>query len=195
MKTVFAILAAAGTLAVCVHGASAAIPPAPAQAIAAAQGAPTPQAGVAPGTVYNYVNRSPSNPAAVPLQPGTNPSQYRWSDDRWWYWSPQGRWLAYGQNGWYYPPAQAQPDAQSMPSGYIYPSTTSPYYSYPGYGNYYPSRFLNNNGGAVGNTGTFVNPGMISNPSPFNNPGLISNPNPFSNQGAIGNSGPFARTR
>lgn len=147
----FCTIAVATTgFAISVAAASAAVPPAPAQALAAAQGAPTPQAGVPPGTTYTYTYSGPANPAVMPPSPagnaGTDASRYHWSDNRWWYWAPDNRWLLYGQNGWSYPLAQAHPYVPSVPSGYNYGPIGSTYYSWPRFGNYYPSRFPTNSG-------------------------------------------------
>ena len=101
----------------------AAVPPAPAQAVAAAQGAASPQAGVPPGTTYTYTYSGPANPAVLPASPTTgrpDASRSKWSDDRWWYFTPDSRWLLYGQNGWSNPAAKrtrtpsASPAATSM---------------------------------------------------------------------------------
>jgi hypothetical protein len=141
------------TLAASSLAASAAVPPAPAQAVAAAQGAPTPQGGVAPGTTYTYTYSGPANPAVLPPSPTggrADASRYKWSDDRWWYWTPDSRWMLQGQNGWSYPTAQQHPYATSIPSGYFYGPVGSKFYTYPGYGNYYPSRFPANNPGMFG---------------------------------------------
>ena len=131
----------------------AAVPPVPAQAVAAAQGAASPQAGVPPGTTYTYTYSGPANPAVLPASPTTgrpDASRSKWSDDRWWYFTPDSRWLLYGQNGWSNPAAQTHPYAVGIPSGYQYGPAGSRFYTYPGYGNYYPSRFPANNPGMFG---------------------------------------------
>jgi hypothetical protein len=158
MKFYCAIAFLVAMLAISATVASAAIPPAPAQAVAAAQGAPVPQAGAAPQNAYTYTFSGPANPAVRPPSPGNagaDASRYRWSDDRWWYWSPDNRWLMYGQNGWNYPLGQSRPNVTTMPSGYSYGPVGSTYYSYPRFGNYYPSRFPMNNPGMFGNPGMF----------------------------------------
>ena len=154
MKLLIAFPAALAALFVSSNLSLAAVPPAPAQAVAAAQGAPTPNAGI-PAGGYTYTYSGPANPAVLPASPTTgraDAAHSRWSDDRWWYYTPDSRWLVYGQNGWSNPAAQRRPNAASIPSGYQYPAIGSKFYTYPRFGNYYPSRFPANNPGIFSGT-------------------------------------------
>ena len=133
----------------------AAVPPARPRPSRLPKARASPQAGVPPGTTYTYTYSGPANPAVLPASPTTGrPARIRaliWSDDRWWYFTPDSRWLLYGQNGWSNPAAaETHPYAVGIPSGYQYGPAGSRFYTYPGYGNYYPSRFPANNPGMFG---------------------------------------------
>jgi hypothetical protein len=61
----------------------------------------------------------------------TDPWRYRWYGGRWWYWTPENRWMWYGDGGWTtYVPAPAPAVVYSP--GYVYP------YGYYPYGYYGP---------------------------------------------------------
>ena len=74
--------------------------------------------------------------------------------NRWWYWTPENRWMVYGQTGWAYPdtaggyttyygntavaPAPAPAPADTGVN-VVVPGAT--YYYGPAYGYYYPRRY------------------------------------------------------
>ena len=102
----------------------------------------------------------PNRGVAVNVTRDNRPDQwrYKYEGNRWWYWTPENRWMIYGQGGWAYPDAQGSyttgyggaavapvtPDAGVnvvVPgTTYNYVPGTSYYYS-PGYGYYYPRRY------------------------------------------------------
>jgi hypothetical protein len=100
----------------------------------------------------------PAAPGVVATTPNTNdprPDQWRYKHkgNRWWYWTPQNRWMVYGQSGWVYPDATSgyttyyngptvAPALVPADTGVnvVVPDTTYDYYG-PGYGYYYPRRY------------------------------------------------------
>ena len=140
------------------------IPPAPAglsQPAAATPNAVVPplaDAGAAMTAPTLQSNRHvPAAPAAIATTPKPNdprPDQWRYKHEgnRWWYWTPENRWMVYGQSGWVYPDATSGyttyysgPDVAPAPVpadtgvSVVVPGTT--YYYGPGYGYYYPRRY------------------------------------------------------
>jgi hypothetical protein len=92
---------------------------------------------------------APSAPAGPMAGPAADKGRYRWYDGRWWYWTPQNRWMWYSDDGHWVafdaspttPPAAPQSDAGPVPydAHYAVPGYPPPGYYYPGgyWGGYY----------------------------------------------------------
>ncbi len=142
------------------------IPPAPNTPVQAQSALGVPQH--APGTVQSRPSL-PNPPAAAAANPNPKVAaavtatsdpprpdhwRYKYSGNRWWYWTPENRWMIYGQTGWVYPEAEggyttayAAPVAPPADTG-VAVTVPAPSYTYvpgatyyPSYGYYYPRRY------------------------------------------------------
>lgn len=83
-----------------------------------------PQAGAADGVIA-------VDPAQASVVAGPNGWRYRWSDGRWWYWTPAKRWMWYNDNKqWVDFEPTPTPHTVYRPR-HVYPGYYRPYY-YPG---------------------------------------------------------------
>jgi len=105
--------------------------------------APADAAKITPHVSANASGQTSATPAAKSTTDrNANRWRYRWSNGRWWYWTPQNRWMWYNgeESRWIaYAANPTPPVAAPTENPATYDDSYAPNYGYYGYRGYYPS--------------------------------------------------------